>query len=125
MLALFDERRVGDLKPFEVAADLGETTNISGQVIRFYMRGIDLPGTRKIDGATATATDITAAEKLARRARDDAPPLSVWRLRYQPTSADVDTPGHYIAEFEVVYAASQSVFYPPGDEFIRIWVMAR
>jgi hypothetical protein len=124
-MPLTDERKVGDRRAFELVVDLGATTDISGLTSRFYMRSIDMTVAAKINAATATKTDITAAEKAAGRAPASAPNQSIWLLSYAPTGPDVDTAGHYLGEFEVIYSGSQTRFYPPGDEFIRIEIAQR
>jgi hypothetical protein len=123
--ALLAERRVGDRRPIELVADLRETADISGLLARFYMHSMDRAAIPVVDAAIATKTDITAQERAAKRVDEDAPPQSVWMFSYQPTAADVDTPGHYLADFEVVYAGSQLRRYPPDDEWLRIVVMPR
>ncbi len=124
-MPLSEERKVGDRSPFELVVDLGATTDISSLTARFYMRSVDMIAAYKVNAATATKTDITAAEKAANRAPASAPAQSIWLLSYAPAAIDVDTAGHYVADFEVVYTGSQSRYYPPGDEFMRVAIVAR
>ena len=107
-----DVRSVGDLSPFSLTVNFGESVNLAGTTKKFYLKTLDL-GTTKVNGVAATATNVTEEEGGA-----SAPALSIWRLEYAPTLQNVDTKGDYLGRFEITYAGSDVRYYPPNGEFI-------
>ena len=104
-MALRDTRKSGDETPFWLFVDLGESANLGAAPITYRLTSIDGSAV-KVDDGDATAEDVSADV--------GAPPLSVWRLQYQPTEAEVTVtvPSDFLGEFTVTYAGGEDRHYP-------------
>jgi hypothetical protein len=111
-MALYDTRRSGDRTPFYADVDLGETVNLGGAGVTFTLASLDL-ATRKIDAQSATTTDVTETAGAT-------PPLSVWRLSYEPTLAEsqVSAPQDFLGWFTITFSGGKTRHYPK-DDYIR------
>lgn len=110
-------RKKNEREPIAIEVTFPVTTDLAGVPVKFYMSTKDW-ATKKIDGATATATDITPSGA-------GVTPKTKWRLRYEPDADDFNTAGaKYLAEFEVDFGADQKRYYPVGRDYIEIAVRA-
>lgn len=81
----------------------GNALDLTGATAKFYMDGED--GTAKVNGATATIYDAANG-----------------KVKYSWQTADVDSAGRYLAEFEITLAGGGIVTFPQ-DGYIEITIL--
>ena len=107
-------RKAGDGKPVRAYLTFAEPYPELGEAqVTFWAKryGEDEAA---FPGEAAAAVDVSAPE---------APAGTVWRLEYAPAVASPYrnlAPGRYRCEFRVELAANDYIYYPEGDEYIRL-----
>lgn len=102
-MALF-RIKSGDTRPFfavTLTYSDGSAVSLSGASVLFKMR--DDAGSLKVNAA-ATITDAAAGQ-----------------CEYRPTAADTDTPGSYLAEWQVTFADTTIQTFPTrGHDRVKV-----
>lgn len=108
-MSLYDMRDSGDRTPYSIVVDLGEGANLAGAETTFTLSTLDLL-TRKINAGAAQVTDITDQVGAS-------PPLSVWRLSYEPTAdeAAVEESTDFVGKWAITFAGNKPRLYPKGE----------